>query len=67
MIRNPDIKELKYFQLFWSGGFFGPEWKPALTTTIFSCFESGEIFSSVFATMFVVCDNVRQCSFKASD
>ncbi len=27
VIRNPDEKELKYFQLFWSGGVDNTRWK----------------------------------------
>ena len=35
VIRNPDEKELKYFQLFWSGGVDNTRWKRSDLMLIF--------------------------------
>ena len=43
MIRNPDGRELKYFQLFWSGGVDNTRWKKVQSDPIlfFTFFLSG--------------------------
>ncbi len=43
MVRNPDDKELKYFQLFWSGGVDNTRWKKVQSDPMLILVLSGTI------------------------